>query len=79
MVSIGVRSSGSVFVPIVLDGTEKVENPNKHVDARAFSLKSIIDSGGSLTPAPKLSRSNVEDRDRVDSFYENNINKFQTN
>lgn len=77
MVTYGVRSSGSVFVPVVYDGTENVVNPNGHVDSRAFSLRSIIDSGGSLTPSPRLSRSNVEERDRVDSFYNSNLDKFE--
>lgn len=76
-ISIGCRLCGNIVEQVLLDGSEKIENPNAHVDARSFSLRSVIDNGGSLKPSPKIQRSNIEDRDRVDNFVNSNINKFQ--
>ena len=75
-ISIGSSVSGDVVEPVILDGSEHVPQPFEHLDARSFSLRSVIETGGSLKPAPRLRKSNLEERDRVDNFFNSNNDKL---
>lgn len=51
--------------------SDSFTSPYQGVPASAFSLSAVIESGGSLQPAPKIVGSNCETRDSIDvSFAE---------
>lgn len=75
-IAYGSKLNGNVVEEVVYDGTEEMSKPFEHIDARSFSLRSVIDSGGNLKPAPRIQKSNLEARDRVDSFVNSNPDKF---